>query len=711
MVLRLRRAARIASGSVAAIGGVVCIGWILGVRTLPPLYPALASMKLNTALALIALGLALRFSIDHPGGSRTTRVLGGCATAIAAATLAEYALGLSLGIDELLLRDPATLVAPGRMSTATAACTLLLGAAVLWLESKWAEWIGLLVALLAHVALLGGLYGVRDLGAIGPYAPVELPTASACYLLALAVVVARPERGVMKLVVSDSSGGLLARRLAPAAIVLPPLLALLRQWGQQAGLYGQGSGRALLVASSSVIFVSLIWWTASALARSDRQHHAAEEAIRKDEAEARAELVRSNDRLRVLAGVSDALAVVATTYQGLLDKIARISADLIGDGCFVTLISDDGERLVNAANAHRDPQLELDYKTHLAGIEVSTRTSSSVYATVIRTEQPVRADVDPTTMVAGTDDALKPIVARLNVHSLAVVPIRAHQAVIGTLSLLRNQPGRSYTDDDATLLQDLADRAGLAIENARLYGELEQRVRARTAELEAANKELEAFSYSVAHDLRAPMRAISGFSHALAEDYPDRLGTEGLAYVTRIKDAAVHMGQVVEGLLHLTYISRTALRRQRVDVTALANTVLARLQAAEPEREVEIVIEPGLVAYADRRLFEIALTNLLGNAWKFTGKRTQARIELSTIPGARPTTYAVRDNGAGFEPAHAERLFAAFQRLHAGNEFEGTGIGLATVQRIIQSHGGRIWADGEVDRGATFYFTLESDPR
>jgi light-regulated signal transduction histidine kinase (bacteriophytochrome) len=291
-----------------------------------------------------------------------------------------------------------------------------------------------------------------------------------------------------------------------------------------------------------------------------------------------------------------------------------------------------------------------------------------------------------------------------------VVAIRARQTVIGTLSVLRNTPDRSYTAEDVTLLQDLADRAGLAIENARLYARLEDRVRERTAELETANQELEAFSSSVAHDLRAPLRVISGFSHALLEDAADRLAPEDVRHANQIRDAAGRMSELIDDLLDLARISRIEPRRRRVDISELARGVLAGIRAAQPGRDVEIVVADDLAAHADPRLVEVVLTNLLGNAWKFTGKREHARIELGVMPGNRPSVYFVRDNGAGFDPAQAGKLFGVFQRLHTADEFDGTGIGLATVQRIIHRHGGVIWAEAELGRGATFYFTLEAPP-
>jgi PAS domain S-box-containing protein len=427
--------------------------------------------------------------------------------------------------------------------------------------------------------------------------------------------------------------------------------------------------------------------------------------------QARAALIRSNDRLRALADVSGAFAMVATSCQALLDQIAQVVAELVGDGCLVTLISDDGQQLLNAANAHRDPALAQEYKTFLAGGIFSAITSQTVAATVARTGQPQRADVVPSAMVARSEEALRPIVERLNVHSFAVVPIRARQTVIGTLSLLRSRPGNSYTDEDVTLMQDLADRAGLAIENARLYSQLEERVRERTAELRAVNEELDAFSYSAAHDLRAPLRAVAGYSQILTEDYAERLDAEGLRYLSSIRNAAQRMSHLIDDLFNLSRVGRMELHRKRVAVSELAHMVVDRLRAAEPDRIVDVVVEDGLVAHADPRLLEIALTNLLGNAWKFTGKCERARIEVAARASEAPTTYLVRDNGAGFDSAYADKLFGMFQRLHPASEFEGTGLGLATVQRVIRHHGGRVWAEGQVGAGATFFFTLDAGPR
>jgi PAS domain S-box-containing protein len=239
-------------------------------------------------------------------------------------------------------------------------------------------------------------------------------------------------------------------------------------------------------------------------------------------------------------------------------------------------------------------------------------------------------------------------------------------------------------------------------EKRRVEGALRQAMR----EAEAANQELESFSYSVAHDLRSPLRSIDGFSLALLEDYGDKLDDEGRAMLARVRAAAGRMAQLIDDLLGLSRVTRAELRRERVDLSALAEEVVARLRGTEPERRVDVQIEPGLEVLGDAALLRIALENLLANAWKFSAKRPVAHLVVGARAESAERAYFVRDDGAGFDMTYANKLFGAFQRLHKQSEFDGTGVGLATVSRIVRRHGGRVWAEGQVDQGATFYFTL-----
>jgi light-regulated signal transduction histidine kinase (bacteriophytochrome) len=226
--------------------------------------------------------------------------------------------------------------------------------------------------------------------------------------------------------------------------------------------------------------------------------------------------------------------------------------------------------------------------------------------------------------------------------------------------------------------------------------------------LETSNKELEAFSYSVSHDLRAPLRGIDGFSQALLEDYGGKLDEQGRSYLTRVRAASQRMAQLIDDLLNLSRVGRAELRMEMVDLSSLAQALTAELQAQQPQRQAIWSIQQNVTAQGDVRFLRVVLDNLLNNAWKFTSKQSKATIEFGVTSNNGKPSYFVRDNGVGFDMTYANKLFGAFQRLHHQNEFPGTGIGLATVQRIIHRHSGRVWAEGVVEKGATFYFTLNS---
>jgi light-regulated signal transduction histidine kinase (bacteriophytochrome) len=245
--------------------------------------------------------------------------------------------------------------------------------------------------------------------------------------------------------------------------------------------------------------------------------------------------------------------------------------------------------------------------------------------------------------------------------------------------------------------------------NSRLMA-ANQELREAKVAVESAHHELESFSYSVAHDLRAPLRSLDGFGQILLEDYAEKLDDEGRDYLKYIRESAQQMALLIDDLLKLSRVTRGEFQCGQVDLTQIARAAATRLQKTQPARQVDFVVADGLTDEGDARLLAIALENLIGNAWKYSSKRVDARIEIGATAGNARRTYFVRDNGAGFEMEYVGKLFGIFQRLHSEKEFEGTGIGLATVQRIIRRHGGHIWAEAKVDEGATFFFTLSGGP-
>jgi light-regulated signal transduction histidine kinase (bacteriophytochrome) len=327
----------------------------------------------------------------------------------------------------------------------------------------------------------------------------------------------------------------------------------------------------------------------------------------------------------------------------------------------------------------------------------------------------------------GLSDCHIQVLSQFQVRANLVVPLLQGQNLWGLLCIHQCSTPREWQATEIEFVSQIANHLGVALKHAELMAELqgevlerqqaEQAVQALNQglqrailELKVVNKELEAFSYSVSHDLRAPLRSIDGFSQALLEDCQEQLDATGQDYLRRIRAATQRMGHLIDDLLNLSRVTRSDMHVESVDLSRLANNLCTELKESQPTRQVEFIIQTGLTAQGDVRLLQLLLENLLNNAWKFTSKHTLARIEFgannseSNIP-----TYFVRDDGAGFDMAYSGKLFAPFQRLHSIHEFPGNGIGLATVQRIVHRHGGSVRAEADLDRGATFYFTLASE--
>ena len=533
LISLFRGMSRASSAIVVLLGCLVLVGWVFNVDTLKRVFPGLVSMKVNTAISFITAGLALWLLQPERDGMVALRVGQMCAIVSAGLGLlniAEYMLGLDLGIDQLLFRDvEAGVVPPGRMAGAAALTFVMIGPALLLLPSEnhrdhfLAQLISLLASVSPLLSIIGYFYSVQSLYLIGQFGGTALHTALGLAVLCAGVFFARPESGLMAVVTSDSPAGLMARRLAPAVVVVPPILGWFVLLGYRAGYYDATLALALLVLSSIIVF---------------------------------------------------ALLISLSSWSLLLLDLKRGQAER------------ERERLLR------------------------------------------------------------------EVEQLAVAAQR------------------------------------------------------RAAELDVSNKELQGFAYSVAHDLRAPARQVNNFSQVLLKEYADRLDGRGRGYLQFLGNAAQKMGQLIDDLLKLSRVTRAEMVWEPVNLSEIAQSVAAGLRKRQPERQVEVTIAPGMVAIGDPQLLRTVLENLLDNAWKFTSTRPVARAEFGVTWEDTKPVYYVGDNGVGFDMSYVDKLFGAFQRLHRADEFPGTGIGLAIVQRIIQRHGGRVWAEGEVDKGATIYLTL-----
>jgi light-regulated signal transduction histidine kinase (bacteriophytochrome) len=328
---------------------------------------------------------------------------------------------------------------------------------------------------------------------------------------------------------------------------------------------------------------------------------------------------------------------------------------------------------------------------------------------------------------AGLSDCHIEVLAQFQVKANLAVPLLQGQNLWGLLCIHQCKAPRQWQATEVEFVRQIANHLGVALQHAEIMAELQAEVIERqqaeqailtlnqglqkaVVDLRAVNRELESFSYSVSHDLRAPLRSIDGFSQALLEDCSDRLDDSGQDYLHRIRNATQRMGNLIDDLLNLSQVTRSEMHLEPVNLSLLASNICTELQRSQPERQVEFVVQPGLSAQGDARLLNVLLMNLLDNAWKFSGKNPHARIEFGILsaPTDNPV-YFVRDNGAGFDMTFASKLFGPFQRLHSAKEFSGNGIGLATVQRIAHRHGGRVWAEGVLEEGATFFFTLKPE--
>lgn len=432
----------------------------------------------------------------------------------------------------------------------------------------------------------------------------------------------------------------------------------------------------------------------------------------KNEKRALSQASLNQQKLIFLSKVSEILASSLECTQ-TLNNLAKFITPTIADWCIIHEVQNDG-KIKPIIISHMDPQ-----KVKL-GFEMAEKfpfdpfTYKGVYK-VLRTRKPEFIPVVPALLLKSVtkENDLYRIIHDLSVNSVISIPLIIRDKEFGIITLLLEGEGKVFDEHDLVMAKEIARRATLAIENGRLFNEaqelnkeLEQRVKARTIELETINKELESFSYSVSHDLRAPLRSINGFSNLILKNNADQLDAEGKDYFQRVLNAAHQMGKLIDDLLKLARLNRVEMTLELTNLSEIASLIAQEFITAQPQRKVHLEIEPGIVAKCDKNLIRVALLNLFENAFKYTRNNEITEIYFGRVKEDGENICFIRDNGVGFDMKYVDKLFGAFQRLHSTKEFEGTGIGLATVQRIINRHKGKIRAESEKGKGATFYFTL-----
>ena len=441
---------------------------------------------------------------------------------------------------------------------------------------------------------------------------------------------------------------------------------------------------------------------------------------------ARSEAETNAEKLAFLAEASTVLAS-SLDYHTNLMTVAKLAVNRLADWCAVDVV-DENEGFHRVALVHHDPQRADWVREFQKKFSVKAAAPHGV-AHVMRTgKAKIYTDIPDSMLVALAQDAEHfKILQELGLASAMVVPLVARGRTLGAITFASENPARRYTDNDLHFAEELARRAALGIDNARLYSdvqnalkevqaktdeiqrlnsELEQRVKDRTAQLEMMVKELDAFTYSISDDMRGPLRAIDGFSRVLMEEYPDKLDTEGKRLLDIIRRNARSMSELIDGLLTFSHLGRQPLDQTDINMEELARSAFEEVQAANKDQQLLVELQSLPSAFGDRNMIRQVFFNLFANAFKFTRPKQDPSIEIGFQENSNQCIYYVRDNGVGFDMQYSPKLFGVFQRLHNVDDFEGAGVGLALVQRIVLRHGGRVWGEGKVNQGATFYFSL-----
>jgi len=696
--LELAALPRVASACVATIALATLAGWLTGREVLTSFLAGRVPMNPATAVAFGLASVALWLSATPGRRGAAAWIARACAATTAcvgAACALQYFGGPNPGVDQWLFADRLARApeGPNRMAPNTAVSFVLLGLALLTLDRepasgrRPAQHLALVVAFASLLGVTGYVYGAET-HRVYSYIPMALNTAVAFGLAAVGTLAARPAAGFVALFTSRRPIGALGRRVLVAALTMPWAIGWIGLELESIGFFGPDHAVAFLAVSTMAVLAIAAWWALRSLDRVEQRRAAAEAAQRESDAAA----ARLEARIALANRV---VGTFATAGDDAPDAaVLDVLCEAFGSPYGLLVGVDAGGRFLcadRATPADVAPPVE------------APEAWPGPWGTVFRERRPVAANaphrLPPDRAVARSIGA----------------PVVFGGELIGVVHLA-DRP-HDYGDDDVALLAELAAAMAPALGH-RLARLLRHRERQRATDdlaalnrrLAAANRELEAFSYSVSHDLRAPLRAIDGFARILVEDHAPRLDADARRALDVVRENAQRMGRLIDDLLALSRLGRKELVRTPVDVGALVRAVVDEVARLEPDRVVAVTIGELPVTVADAGMLRQVFANLVGNAFKYTRRTADPRVEIGSVRDASGVVYFVRDNGTGFDMRSANRLFQVFHRLHRADEFEGTGIGLATVQRIVQRHGGRVWAEGAVGRGATFRFTLGEPP-
>jgi PAS domain S-box-containing protein len=763
------------SGAVMLIGTVVLLGWLADWEVCKQVLPGLVAMNPITAVCFILLGASLWLQ----GGAgpevagaarRIAQALAILAGVTGLVKFGGYLLGQDVPLDRILFANKLTMPADGtlvRMAPNTSLNFALLGTALLLLNVRTrkehypAQYLGLAAGMLGLLALTGYIFGVAVFYRFTKFGPMALNTAVAFLLLSLGVLFVRPGRGVMRVLLTDTTGGPMIRRLLPTAMLVPLALGLVSRTAERAGYLGPGFSLPLTVVGSISIFSVVLYFNALRLDRADEERRHAENSVRQSAAQiqtlynqapcgyhsldADGKIVAMNDTELAWLGYKREEVVGKKSIVDFLTPASRNRFKTV-----FPLLKQRGEvKDVEYEFVRRDgtvmPVL-LNATAVADGPGGALMTRASVFDITARKRAEEQRNRFFTLSldlfcIAGFDGYFKTLneawekTLGFSCEELLAAPYldfihpedrpaTSDQAASNSQGINAISFANRYRCKDGSYRWFLWN-ATPVIEQGLIYAvarditeqkrvddsikQLNEDLRDRTAQLEVLNKELEAFSYSVSHDLRAPVRHINGFVDLLGKQ---ELGSDPKTqrYLRFISEAARQMGNLVDDLLSFSRMARSEMTFGRVPLAPLVLDVRAHLAGSCANRSIAWRIGELPEVCGDAAMLRLVLINLLSNAIKYTGKRTDAAIEIGSTTEGEEEVVFIRDNGAGFDMRYVDKLFGVFQRLHRSEDFEGTGIGLANVRRIIHRHGGRTWAEGAVDQGATMYFSLPRRP-